>query len=617
MQIPGHGDAARAGVLRRSIEMLRRTLRPSGMCFDCRIFLYKKTSHPLPPGCTLVSQQGLWTNFILDVPVRDHKYVAILMDDVDASNVDLASFVRTLEAHSLDMAAAAVDSRWHWTVMMPSEDNCVVREVQYADTLFSVFKAKSFECWRGQIDLTVNPSGWGYDATFPSRCGASIGVLDHHRVTHTGKERTYDGRRAQGQLRTYLGNWLNGTEGADAYMQRVMSRAHETARCIKTAPLHLASEWYYRELVTHRGGWKDIIGSIIARNIASAGGAPHPGIPLLVDCPEVFFVWHQEELKAWGKPGAFPGGEILRQPWVGIVHTLGRGDGVPANFALQDSVHSLLTTTEFVASLDNCMLLIALSTAQAETLRAQTLLKGVPVETVLHPIAPSLQQSIATQHQCQPAADSHVVLLGLQYRRIATIYKLRVGMRKMWLPGVGSVDERLQRFFVAAMAADGVYNVSLLPNGRVECYRGACGLNHDQLAVRLHRTPSYAEYDSLLCHSIVVVDLFAASANNAVLEVIALNVPALVRRLPATEEYLGAGYPLFFESFEHLQRLLSDSTNLFSEMARARRYLKDLAKQAKEPAHPLNLETFGRRLIEVAALHNKHHGRRRLDVTHA
>jgi hypothetical protein len=46
------------------------------------------------------------------------------------------------------------------------------------------------------------------------------------------------------------------------------------------------------------------------------------------------------------------------------------------------------------------------------------------------------------------------------------------------------------------------------------------------------------------------LDLYASSANNGVIEAIARATPTLINKLPATIEYFGKDYPLFFDTLE-------------------------------------------------------------------
>jgi hypothetical protein len=57
-------------------------------------------------------------------------------------------------------------------------------------------------------------------------------------------------------------------------------------------------------------------------------------------------------------------------------------------------------------------------------------------------------------------------------------------------------------------------------------------------------------YDRMLQENIVFLDLYDASANNAVVECIARATPLLVNRIPPVVEYLGADYPFYFDSLE-------------------------------------------------------------------
>jgi hypothetical protein len=67
-----------------------------------------------------------------------------------------------------------------------------------------------------------------------------------------------------------------------------------------------------------------------------------------------------------------------------------------------------------------------------------------------------------------------------------------------------------------------------------------------------------AGYDKLLAANVVFLELFAASANNVVVECIARNTPLIVNRRPAVEDYLGKDYPLFYNDISEAPRLLKD-----------------------------------------------------------
>src|SRR5262249_9119542 len=84
---------------------------------------------------------------------------------------------------------------------------------------------------------------------------------------------------------------------------------------------------------------------------------------------------------------------------------------------------------------------------------------------------------------------------------------------------------------------------------------------------------SHAKYDDLFAANVVVTELYAAAANNLVVECIARNTPIVVNRLPATMEYLGADYPLLFEDLEEIPELLA-----FDSILAAHHHLTQLDK---------------------------------------
>jgi hypothetical protein len=64
-------------------------------------------------------------------------------------------------------------------------------------------------------------------------------------------------------------------------------------------------------------------------------------------------------------------------------------------------------------------------------------------------------------------------------------------------------------------------------------------------------------YDNVLQESIVIVEYMDCSASTTLVECIACNVPMVVNRHPAVVEYLGADYPLFYDSHEEIPDLIT------------------------------------------------------------
>jgi hypothetical protein len=64
-------------------------------------------------------------------------------------------------------------------------------------------------------------------------------------------------------------------------------------------------------------------------------------------------------------------------------------------------------------------------------------------------------------------------------------------------------------------------------------------------------------YDTLFKENIVFLNLIDASAVNTMVECIVRNTPIFVNRLPATEEALGAAYPLFYTDIKDVTEMLT------------------------------------------------------------
>lgn len=85
------------------------------------------------------------------------------------------------------------------------------------------------------------------------------------------------------------------------------------------------------------------------------------------------------------------------------------------------------------------------------------------------------------------------------------------------------------------------------------------------------------QYDELLSCNIAMVQLEAASANNAVVECLARGTPLLVNRLPAVEEYLGREYPLYYKDLDDAAKKLMD----LGRLKEAHEYLRNSEKRER------------------------------------
>jgi hypothetical protein len=86
---------------------------------------------------------------------------------------------------------------------------------------------------------------------------------------------------------------------------------------------------------------------------------------------------------------------------------------------------------------------------------------------------------------------------------------------------------------------------------------------------------SNPEYDLLLSRNIVFVFLYDASACNAIVECMVRHTPLLINPLEAVVEYLGEGYPFYFQSLPEAAAKLMNRDLIY----RTHEYLRRLPRQ--------------------------------------
>ena len=228
----------------------------------------------------------------------------------------------------------------------------------------------------------------------------------------------------------------------------------------------------------------------------------------------------------------------------------------------------MLSNKNFIDSLKYCKALITLAESVSGWLRLQL---PVPVHTILHPSTPQTCPKSTYDNK------SNVLLLGSQYRKISSIYNLKVpGFSKSWAPGTTN-KKHINRLFSRDINIPDTTKMS---------------------DVSIRYVKSNAEYTKMIEASFVVIDLWDAAANNAVLESIYCKIPTLISKLPGTIEYLGKDYPLFFSNFNELQQIFNNVTMLKIKSREAIQYL--------EKVETKSVTDFGKSILNIAYTLNKY-----------
>lgn len=232
-----------------------------------------------------------------------------------------------------------------------------------------------------------------------------------------------------------------------------------------------------------------------------------------------------------------------RKEWIGFIHN---PHNMPKWFDYHNSPQSIFKSEVFIESLKNCRCIITLSDYLKQWVEKKV---TVPVVSLKHPTGLLNKEWDSYEFIKKPK----LVQLGYWLRNMSTIYKLDTSWKKIWLP---SNKDYAQILF------------------EVENRMNLTRFNLDK-TVEIKDHLSNEEYDDILSSSIVVLNLYDSSANNAVIECIARNTPMLINKHPAVVEYLGENYPLYCDFSKRFSPdLISTSTILEAE-----RYLKNMNKE--------------------------------------
>jgi len=260
----------------------------------------------------------------------------------------------------------------------------------------------------------------------------------------------------------------------------------------------------------HRSGWKYAVGAI--RPLT------HPNGVALDTMIENTYGWHFPRYR-----DSLP----MREPWVGIAHVPQK---IPQGHFENARPQTMMAHWRFKESLAGCLGFFALSEYHASWLRTEL---GKPVEVLYHPVDFEVPQFDFAAFNQQPVRP--LLHIGWWLRRFESFNRL---------DGSG-YEKRLLRLS-DKNAQDSVSRITWRDDVKLTDYL------------------SDGDFDALLSRSVVFADLIDTSANNVVVDCIARGTPLLVNRHPATEEYLGEKYPLFYRTLDEASDLLHDDDALIN-----------------------------------------------------
>ena len=304
----------------------------------------------------------------------------------------------------------------------------------------------------------------------------------------------------------------------------------------------------------HRGGYQAALQYLVDKKYISSGGIDF--VPMV----DPYFMWDQ--------------GTTLEKPWIGIAHLT---SNCPTYLENCD-INKLFNNPHFQKSIKTCKGLVFLSQYMkdyADKIIQQKFSIKMPTSFVKYPVGKDLLQFDLDYFLMKQ--NKKIIFIGSQMRRVSSLYFLKSpGYQKAWLSGKSNSDSALNLI---------KQEMNFLKKKPFQDFDPSC--------VDLLHTSNWNQYDKMITSNIIFIDFYDASANTAINELIISNTPAFIRRLPATEEYLGKDYPMFFDNLAFVETVLSNPDYIIDVYSRTYRYLQNMDKS------DLSHEHFGRSLLRL------------------
>lgn len=333
----------------------------------------------------------------------------------------------------------------------------------------------------------------------------------------------------------------------------------------------------------HRSGWSYVLSHLKDYNSSQMDEHYNNGI-IFDSYLDRTFGWDNDILSFVNK---IP----YLSPWIGVLHHTN-------NQSNDYDLSSCINNPNFIDSLPYCKGLIVLSKINKEFLESEL---NIPVIHLTHPT--ELEDiELFDYKRFLESPIKQIVQIGAWLRNPYAIYDLKLDKfcgtqnhdkfcgkqnHNIWLK-LALKGKSMENYFIDDNTWNKIIECILSCSGNYECVSGnlierkhinkhALGLlesiTKERESVYVLSNISNFAYDKLLKTSVVFLNLIDAAAVNTIIECIARNTPVVVNRLPATEEYLGRDYPLFYNDIDEVKNLLTNKRIL-----KAHKYLKNMDK---------------------------------------
>lgn len=269
----------------------------------------------------------------------------------------------------------------------------------------------------------------------------------------------------------------------------------------------------------HRSGWSYGVNSL--KDLHSDSG------PELISFIEKKFIFGNE-------PGDIKNGfSPVNYPWVGFLHV---PVDVPDWFNRHYSPEVLFEREDFKTALSYCKGIYTLSTPLTKWVEGKF---SGPVGTLLHPT--EFIDQVFNAKSFISKNRIRVVQLGFWLRKLHAIHALKLPDNQFDKVVVGITQPYQKKFQQVERM---LFDFDIDPRVKY------CGFLSDN------------EYDEMLLSSVMFIDFYDTSANNAIIECIARGIPIVCPPMQSVVDYLGVNYPLYFHSYSHAKNLLNDRVTI-------------------------------------------------------
>lgn len=244
-----------------------------------------------------------------------------------------------------------------------------------------------------------------------------------------------------------------------------------------------------------------------------------------------------------------------KKPWIGFLHHPPHiCPWYDQSYQNSIDIHNFLNTDVFLSSLEQCKGLFVLSEYLKKYLQNNfNQFNKIPIFVLKHPTEYGLYEWDFGKFK-KFYSESGIKLLNIGYflRNLSSIFLV-------------SAPKKIDKILMPSHLEMAISNLE-----KEIAYKN---LDIDKTKVKILSWQNNSFYDKILEQSVVFLDLYDTSCNNAIIESIVRNTPLIINKHEAITEYLGDKYPSYYKNLDQASSLLT-----YDNIQTSAEYLQNLSK---------------------------------------